>query len=598
MKAKFNLLIFLIGIIMPLGCKKIDNPGQETNPDEQRVILRLLMPRQSSGTDTYAMSEADQNSIHSLDVLAFRVADDGKEYYAYHKVATLLRPNSGTTDVDFHVDLLKSTDKFRFVLIANSSAQLKTALNGLPANAEKETLLSRIEYEITTKWKADNSTNFNPLPMWGESVIIAGIDNNTQKFTVNMLRSLAAIDVKVSAGDFVMTKVHVYNMSNKGRVAPFAANYNATTRTATMPSIPSGTVKLTSAQVYDSGSTALTGEIFLFESAAPLNIGDINGVGLVIQGKYAGSTTETFYRVEFTDSLGNVVPVLRNHRYTIDITKVHGAGLPSIVQAWNSKPVGMTTTVTKWNEINVSESNIQQHYLKFDTKKVELSGFRGELEFTIWTNAPTVTLSGLPLWLVQLDRHQVGDKITFRIFVDENTSATAKRTADINIKVGRLTGKIPVTQGAKLIDLGPNYNFYVFGQDLREPRQWYIAANVEERFYSLLDASLTQKQGDPYPESCVAKLGPGARLPTIEELRQLIPATKQERDVVNNLFKEKGGIGMPYGEASKNVYYMSSSSALANLFRGIIDYDGSYYTLSKFLTQGFANLSTRCVVSK
>ncbi|MGJ1317743.1 hypothetical protein ACR776_04180 [Sphingobacterium spiritivorum] len=601
MTTRFFLIISIFIFAILSGCKKIDSSNQVTNPDEQEVTLRLLMPQQSGGrAGTYAVSEVDQNSIYALDVLAFRVADDGKDYYAYHRKAVLLRPNQGATEVDFHVDLLKSTDKFRFVLIANASAQLKTALSGLPANAEKETLMSRIEYGITAKWNAANSGSFTPLPMWGESVIIAGIDNNTRKFSVKMLHSQAAIDVKVTGDNFVMTKVFVYNQSNKGRVAPSPGNYDMNAQVVTAPSIPISTAQLTPAQEHASSPKALINDIFLFESAAPTSSGQPTATGLVIAGKYAGSTTETFYRVELTDNQDNLLPVLRNHRYVIDITKVHGPGLPSIIQAWASKTIGMSTSVTKWNEISLSESNMQQQYLRFDTKKAELSGLRGEMEFTIWTNAPTATLSGLPSWLVELNRDQVGDKITYRIFVNENTSATAKRTANINIKVGRLTGKIPVTQGPKPIDLGSNYNFYVFGQNLKESIQWYISANVEEKFYSFLDASLTQKQGDPYPESCVARLGPGARLPTIEELRQLLPATTQERDVVNNLIEAEGGIGMPYGYGSGNAYYMSSSSAnnVASSFKGIYGIDGLGYTYPKYITQLLGNLTARCVVSK
>ncbi len=540
MISRFDLLICLFILTTLSGCKKIDNPGKATNPDEQQVILRLLMPRQSDQPGTYAMSEVDQNSIHNLDVLAFRVADDGKEYYAYHKVATLLRPNSGATDVDFHVDLLKSTDKFRFVLIANASAQLKTALNGLPANAEKETLLSRIEYEITIKWKADNSTNFNPLPMWGESVIIAGIDNNTQKFTVNMLRSLAAIDVKVSAGDFVMTKVHVYNMSNKGRVAPFAANYNATTRTVTMPSIPSGTVKLTSAQVYDSGSTALTGEIFLFESAAPLNIGDINGVGLVIQGKYAGSTTETFYRVEFTDSLGNVAPVLRNHRYTVDITKVHGPGFATVAQAWASKPVGMTTKVTKWNEIKLSEMTVPPvYYIDVSDDSRYLGGFEYEFPFSVSTNLPGGhRLEDLPSALQITNTQTEGDKTTYTFKVTTNvnvgsSSIGVMKVFRFNVVAAMPDGKpvkklITMYQYGRPVQLFHSIPYLISRNNMKQiylVDSWFHLANVA---YGDFDPNPQKKTGIPYGKSCES-LGPRYRLPTYDELVFLMPSDDATR---------------------------------------------------------------------
>ncbi|EEI90822.1 hypothetical protein HMPREF0765_3582 [Sphingobacterium spiritivorum ATCC 33300] len=610
MKQRFFLTIYLLLLISLAGCKKIDSIGEETKPNEQEVTLRLLMPQQNSTVSTYAISEVGQNSIHHLDVLAFRIADDGKEYYAYHKKAVLLRPNQGATTLDFHVDLLKSKDKFRFVLIANAATQLQTALNGLPANTEKETVMSRITYGITTKWNAGSSGNFTPLPMWGESETIDGINNNTQKFSVNMLRSLAAIDVQVTANDFVMTQVYVYNMSGKGRIAPLPGNYDANEYEVKAPSIPAGTNRLT-AQEYVSGTKGLAGEIFLFESAAPGNTGDSNATGLVIAGKYAGSTVVTYYRVELTDDQQKLLPVLRNHRYVIDITKVHAAGYNSAAAAWASKPVNMTATVTAWNEIPGADSNMPLQYLKVDVAKVGISGLQGETTFTIWTNAPTSAVNlTLPLWLVNLGSNRVGNKITYKFFVAQNNSTTTVRSGNINVKVGRLTGTVDVKQGARPIDLGPDYGFYVFANDLLYAAFWFRVANVQDGNVSALDASLTQKEGEPYPESCVANLGPGARLPTIQELRQLMPTDHNARLAVNQAISAQKGTGLIYfqtsGAGSLTDPYLSSSSATVldptssnTVFLMIRSNLGAAYdTDRKFPLQGYGNNKARCVISK
>jgi|GEM_PF-2228936 len=583
-------------LILLLSCRKTNDFVAPTKPNEQQVTLRLLMPQQGGKMSTYAIGEVNQNSIYTLDVLAFKVADDGREHYAYHKRAVLLSPNEEATAVNFHVDLPKSTDNFRFVLVANAAAQLQTALSGLAANAEKETLLSRIEYSISTKWNAASPASFTPLPMWGESVVVAGINSNTQKFSVAMLRSLAAIDVKVSASDFVMTQVYVYNMANKGRVSPIPANYRTDEHRVTAPSIPTGTLRL-AAQQYTPGPGGLAGEIFLFESQAPTNTGEPTATALVIAGKYAGSNTVTYYRVELTDNQDKLLPILRNHRYVVDITKVHGAGLSTPDQASTSKPLDMTVQVTDWTNADLSEGNMPLQYLRVSTTKAELSGFQGEMTFTVWTNAPTVNLV-LPNWLLNLETDRLGDKITYRFFVNENNSAIAKRTAKINVQVGRLTGTVNVTQGAKPIDLGPGYNFYVFARDLNETVFfWYIAANVEKGNISLLDASLTQKTGEPYPLSCVAKLGPGARLPTIQELRQLIPNDQAEHDAVNAAIKALGGNPMPV-DINSLTYFLSSTSESLNTFKGIYGKTRLDFTMAKFPTNGLANLIGRCVLSK
>ncbi|EFK59254.1 BACON domain-containing carbohydrate-binding protein [Sphingobacterium spiritivorum] len=595
MKQRFFLIITLL-LILFSGCKKVDSPEKGTKPNEQEVMLRLVLPQSGNKAGTYAISQVDQNSIHSLDVLAFRVAVDGKEYYAYHRKAVLLRPNDNATTVDFHVDLLKSTDKFRFVLIANAAAQLQTALNGLPANAEKETLMSRIEYGVSTRWNAISSANFTPLPMWGESQTIDGIDNNTQKFSVSMLRSLAAIDVKVTDNDFVMTKVYVYNMPGKGRVAPAAGNYN-TDYKVTAPSIPTGTNKL-AAQEYTAGTNTLAGEIFLFESAAAASTGDLNATGLVIAGKYAGSTTDTYYRVELTDEQFRLMPVLRNHRYAIDIIKVHGPGSNTVTDAWSSKPTGMTATMTAWNEIAVAEGKPSLEYLKSDTKKVELYGFEeNNLYITTWTNVPNVELIIPPDydWIENTEIHEMDDEITYGLVVEENPSTTQARTGKITIKAGRLSATIDVIQGARPIDLGPGYNFYLFSENITDLLYWYYAANVPKDLYSLEDASLTQKPGTPYPKSCVARLGTRARLPTLSELRQLIPTDAAGRQAVNDAIHAKGGQRLSTNGIDP---YLTSTSATVSTVHTIRADNGAQGTYGKFPNQGEGNLKARCVVSK
>ncbi|MGJ1384557.1 hypothetical protein ACR782_00025 [Sphingobacterium spiritivorum] len=606
MISKFDILIYLFILSTLSGCKKIDSPEQATNPGEQQVTLRLLMPQSDHKAVTYAIGEVDQNSIHSLDVMAFRIADDGKEYYAYHRKAVLLRPNQEATAVDFHVDLLKSTDKFRFVLIANAATQLQTALSGLPANTEKETLMSRIEYGITTRWNAGSSGNFTPLPMWGESETIDGISNNTQKFTVNMLRSLAAIDVKVTDNDFIMTKVYVYNMPGKGRVAPVPGNYDPAEYKVTAPSIPAGSNRLT-AQEYTAGTNTLAGEIFLFESTAPGNTGDPNATGLVIAGKYAGSNTVTYYRVELTDDQLRLLPVLRNHRYAIDITKVHAAGFSDQATAWATKPVGMTASVTVWNEVSVSDTNIgAPQFLKLSMDSVTIKRSAQTLLLEVRTNdLSAMTLTDIPDWMT-VTRQNDAEKSTFTLKIPTYTSPLRVRVAKLAVNAGRIKKIITIIQSPPPIDIG--LPFLVSGSNLSgEKIPWYKRANVEYGLYVNMDASQTQKPGTPYPESCAA-LGAGYRLPTYNELIQLVPPTSPSgRQNIDNQLANKGGL--PINNSSYATTYLSSSTAsnqgnymrypgLSNLSGGA-GTNGEYSTVYSPKNGYVWNYEiSRCVMSK
>ncbi|WP_293913662.1 hypothetical protein [Sphingobacterium sp. UBA5789] len=596
--------LFIISILLISAfssCKKINSPEEISKADEQQVTLRLLMPQQSNKAGTYAISEVNQNTISTLDILAFKVADDGKEYYAYRKKGVLLRPSPTASEVNFHVDLLKSDDKYRFVLIANAAAQLQTIPENAVTNTEKENLLSAINYTITAGWNATSSAGFTPLPMWGESMVIDGINNNTPGFTVGMLRSLASIDITLSAADFVMEQVYVYNTPNKGRVVPLPTNYDAATRSVTAPSLAAGTVALTPAVSYTSGSAELSNSIFLFEAAAAQDIGQSTATGLVIAGKYAGSTTTTYYRIDLTDGQDIPFPILRNHRYNIDISKVHGDGFGSKETAWSSKPVNMSTTITPWNESSLSETGTTLNYLKVSTTKAELTGFSGELNFSIWTDAPAAITLELPAWVSKLDEIRQGDRIDYKLHIMQNPSPKAKRTAVINAKLGRLTRVVNITQGIRPTDIGPEFDFYLFKKLIVENAWWYLCANVEKGNSSPLDASLTQKTGEPYPASCVAIFGKGARLPTMQELRQLIPANNTDRNAVNAKIRNAGGDDFPIPDDLNNYYYLYLSSSAAtndNSYFAGIDNSGNTKTYPKFTNQGYANLFPRCVLSK
>ncbi|MGJ1419129.1 hypothetical protein ACR79T_05855 [Sphingobacterium spiritivorum] len=600
MKPLFFLKYICIAAALA-GCKKIEPPETETNTDEQEVILRLMMP-QNNRLSTYAIDDVDQNTIHTLDVLAFRVGDDGKEIYDYRRKGVLLRPNPGATEVNFYANLLKSEDNYRFVLLANAATPLQNALSGLPANAEKETLMNRLTHSITNKWNASSAANFTPLPMWGESSVIHGISNSTQGFSVSMLRSLAAIDVTVSAEDFVMTGVRVYNHPDKGRVAPLAAHYDAGNSKVTATSIPAGTGLLPKPDFYNANNeNAVRNEIFLFERDAAANTGGSTATALLIKGKYAGSNTETYYRIDLTDDNGKLMPLLRNHRYSIDITTVHGPGFAEETQAWNSRPMGMTATVTPWNEVTMAGGNSPQYYLKVSITQAEVKGLEGNLTFDVTTNAPNVTLK-LPAWLNILERNEVGEKITYKLKINQNPNTMGLRSGKINVNVGRLTRVINIVQGGRPVNLGNNYSFYVFAKNIRNSDNsipsWYALSNVQNGFFSPLDASQTQKPGTPYASSCVARLGPGARVPTYDELDQLMPVGNSNRDIVNAALSAAGADPMPYnypGGGTIPFYVSSTASGNGSQFR-LIWHDGTRQYYSKTSSSG--NYEARCVLSK
>ena len=95
-----------------------------------------------------------------------------------------------------------------------------------------------------------------------------------------------------------------------------------------------------------------------------------NGVCLVIGGYYGiGNTTEqTFYRVDFLtprSAAGSqqYLPILRNHRYRINILKVSGPGFGTREEALQTRPTNLETSVNVWDETAVGDVVYDGQYM-------------------------------------------------------------------------------------------------------------------------------------------------------------------------------------------------------------------------------------------
>jgi hypothetical protein len=158
--------------------------------------------------------------------------------------------------------------------------------------------------------------------MWGESDEIEGISAQTEIPDIKLVRSLARIDISVSEdalSNFLIESVYVYHSNNQALIAPAPANFDRIASEVTAPSIPGGATALP-VQEYALPVPGLSFDrgIYVFETEA-------NTTFLVIGGSYNGGAT-TYYQADFTDTGDMPVPLLRNNKYTVNITRVEHPG--------------------------------------------------------------------------------------------------------------------------------------------------------------------------------------------------------------------------------------------------------------------------------
>lgn len=542
---KYLYALMLMCSMAIVSCRK-EATQLEIMPDgatNQRVKLMLNLPK-SAQPKTYAVTANDENKIASIDLFAFKVVN-GRELFSYYTKGIMLTANGMSGQAAFYADLVKSTDDYHFVILCNVREEVQKAAASFIEGVPKDDLLRNLVKLCSEKWRA-TSTNFMPIPMWGEGEVVKGVGVQTSTMTFSVLRSLAAIDVVLAqdaGNDFQMTSVSIFNGNNSGQIVPFPAYYDMQHKSVTEVSLPT-LVQFLPVQDYhlDQPSIELKNEIYLFESKAAPGTFASDATGLVIGGKYKGSDRITYYRIDVVDGNGKPIALLRNHRYTINIIKVSGEGTTNKELAWNAKPVNITANITPWSEANLPDVNIPEVYeLKVGQETFQDDGGRKRINLDLnvtYSGGWTVTSS--TNWITPATSSgPAGQVQNFSFNVTRNNSGAA-RIGTLTFKSGILSKTIHVTQDLPdFADNLPGLDVYVAKDDLPGTPTWYLASNVAEGNTSALDA--LQNQVTPARTgSCAQVYGEGWRLPTFNELTRLLPYQYSQRNAIEKALREAG----------------------------------------------------------
>lgn len=414
------------------------------------ATFAVTLPGLSQNISTYAITENEENKLSTVDVLVFKVVGTS-ETFAYKARGRNIKPITANSS-QFQVSLMThATDNFRFVVIANARAVVDAT--GMAAGDSKAVILNRLIINKPGVWNTNSVTDYNPLPMWGESAAMLVTSNLTTLVPLPLLRSQLKVDVEVSEAaqpTFRMTSISVYNTGSNARIAPIAANYNAGKVTAV--SLPSPVETNAGPLVYPVQNPAKSeGEIYLFErarvmiSGTPAPPGAAGAASLIIGGHYNGSPTETYYKVEFLSNDAIPVPLslLRNHKYVFNILKVGGAGYDTKEKAMASKPSNMqvTTTTVDLNDMPIVYFD-EHYYLAMQTDLVVYPTNESRSEYyKIYTNYPGgFTYTSDSSWLTFNPYSEGGNVIA-------SINAGGPRVGTITITAGKIRANIKVYQG-------------------------------------------------------------------------------------------------------------------------------------------------------
>lgn len=381
--------MIVAALILQISCQQDDS----FHPTEDSTIINLSVSAANTGT---AMDNGESASaIKSLCILQFNA--NGTTFGTLRRVGigTETAPNSGK----YSATLLQSVDnndKYKLVILANFPDGDYGIFYRMGGKSYAEVQQACLSAELSGEGKVPEFTTQQPFPMFGiaKDGVPQFIDESMDLGTVSLVRAVARVDIgigsknadnntwKKSGVPFAMTQVQIWKDGKQYAYMPVENNFSSSEGILAInsPSPVGDTETKKYDGTYITNSTYCSEKIYLPE--ADLLWGNIfdenhtNRLAIIVGGKYNGSETETFYRVDFTNDEGSreKMNILRNHVYQFTIKKVEAAGYGTAELAYNSKPknLGFEATVEPWTEGQKSSvPSIQGYYLSYQ-------GFNGE----------------------------------------------------------------------------------------------------------------------------------------------------------------------------------------------------------------------------
>lgn len=405
-----HLKIYIQGLLLVLALSScmdetLVSTTYGTDNTDTDMYLKVNVPR------TYATSDGGgatkETLIQGIDVLVFApgVGSDFGKYF--------LKSASEGTPVE-------SGDKFQVTMPVGENLAVHVFTNCHDAmvakgayreiGMEMEALLAKL-----TTATNNNDAAVGCLPMHGflSSVSITK-DEANKVFTVPVLRSVAAVQVATKAtiatdgtlipGEitdpatgavtFRLREFYAYFSTENGRVAPAGDAYVAAgsddankTRSVDKASLPANADVLPLENKYfikSSADVGQLGSLYLYENKhytdngydQPGSIVDNPGVAttrLVVGGIYGNDEKVTYYRVDIADaSTSELTDLLRNHKYTFNITSVDGTGYDTPDDAATGVPINITIKVIDWTDVNNNVDFDRENWFSAETKNIVL----------------------------------------------------------------------------------------------------------------------------------------------------------------------------------------------------------------------------------
>ena len=339
MKKIFYSILMVLALF---SCQKFDIEDidiSQIDGDKVIVNIGLDVPEMSPLTKAFGDDPLAAGTEMPLHIVVF----DGEGMYVERATANFVSI-SPSDQINYQCTLTASSNKRILHLVGNVAS---------PATVGTE-------YDVFAEFAVQGTQD----AFWQRVVLDNGIRTDNGSLSPETAAKLTRVPVvrnysKVTAvkastvTNFTITGLTVVNTLNRGSVAPYngaalsfvdymkpsaeekkCKTYGELLQEGYTGNIPPGTTLINTPSSLSSATYKNEGEPFyLYERTQP---GDQTNTFAIIRGRYNGSTTDTYYKVDLIYNEGGVnkfYHILRNFNYEIEITHVSARGSATAAEA-------------------------------------------------------------------------------------------------------------------------------------------------------------------------------------------------------------------------------------------------------------------------
>lgn len=301
-------------------------------------------------------------------------------------------------DVKFRIDPVSTPRRLVVVAVANATDRLNDIKAGERNSWSYEDCRMKLLTDQTTR---DSQTPDKPFfTIWGIAEKPIDTSLQVQGARISMVRDMARVLVNLSddvvAENFRIAYALVYNRFNGISMMPKLSALSSSLSEVERPTIVD-TVDKTECESFNPNpwsDTPASWSMYVAEQdilmGREASVSDANRFrrpALIVGGYYRGKKDKVYwYRVDFLDSDGNLIDVVRNHSYSINVSAVNGPGEDSPEEAYNSLATHLQAEIAEWNDVSREAAFDGSNWIAAP-REASLGNEKGsKAVVAIWTN--------------------------------------------------------------------------------------------------------------------------------------------------------------------------------------------------------------------